>query len=213
MYPKSPFSQNILFLKISGHWCFLIWNDSFRLRADLTASSGIEIKLHLFLSTTSTCGLHFPHPIILINLKYISVSFFFLISLSPEDFCPFFGLQTFSGMSQRSSDFLFRSFFSSWRSLLVLNFSLSVSHHSLTLKKSFVHPLIFIFFSLSTLFENTSSVLVLFTPCEWRVEGLGITQGVRIRDITTKDSLFHKVLFHLTAPRKIQTLTEYSNFH
>ena len=79
-----------------------------------------------------------------------------------------------------------RSLLVFWRSLLVLNFSLSVSHHSLTLKKSFVHPLIFIFFSLSTLFENTSSVLVLFTPCEWRVEGLGITQGVRIRDITTK---------------------------
>ena len=195
----------------------MIWNDSFRLRADLTASSGMEIKLHLFLSTTSTCGLHFPHPIILINLKYISVSFFFSISLNPEDFCPFFRLQTHSGMSSE----VFRSlqifslevFFSFWRSLLVLNFSLSVSHHSSTLKKSFVHPLIFIFFSLSTLFENTSSVLVLFTPCEWRVEGLGITQGVRIRDITTKDDLFHKVLFHLTAPRKIQTVTEYSNFH
>ena len=103
MYPKSPFSQNILFLKISGHWCFLIWNDSFRLRADLTASSGMEIKLHLFLSTTSTCGLHFPHPIILINLKYISVSFFFSISLSLEDFCPFFRLQT-----SRSSSEVFR---------------------------------------------------------------------------------------------------------
>ena len=168
----------------------------------------MEIKLHLFLSTTSTCGLHFPHPIILINLKYISVSFFFQFLSTPSS-----GFRLTPGCLQKSSDFLFRRFFWSWRSLLVLNFSLSVSHHSLTLKKSFVHPLIFIFFSLSTLFENTSSVLVLFTPCEWRVEGLGITQGVRIRDITTKEDLFHKVLFRLTAPQKIQTLTEYTNFH
>lgn len=74
VYPREKLPK---ISKFSGNWSYMIWNDSFRLRADLTASSGMEIKLHLFLSTTSTCGLHFPHPIILINLKYISVSFFF----------------------------------------------------------------------------------------------------------------------------------------
>ena len=126
----------------------------------------MEIKLHLFLSTTSTCGLHFPHPIILINLKYIFVQFLSEEFLStwryfqaskpllrasrllqaPSGPWKLLQVQNFKFPSGFSLEKIFR------RSLLVLNFSVSVSHHSLTLKKSFVRPLIFIFFSLSTLF-------------------------------------------------------------